>query len=252
MIRKYQDDDLNELLDVWYQASLLAHPFLNATFLSQERETIASVYLPVAETWVYDRQGHVVGFIALICIPVSALILAVALLGFDAVALRFLTWGCAGGGAGSGGVGSGSGGSLVITTFWIRRGDYLTWINIVNDPEDNATWFPRGSLAPVELNPGDADVAFAQDDVHRDYDPEAVHRFWQMLVQAQRVMLEFRARFVGKCSPSHFWRGSFDMACTRFSGRGAPPHPGGVPNLADHVAREAYSHECFSGGWWPG
>ena len=63
---------------------------------------------------------------------------------------------------------------------------------------------------------------------------------------------KFRGRFIGKCSPVHFFWGAFDLACTRFSGRTAPPHPGGVPHLPDRVAREAYSHECISAGWWPG
>jgi hypothetical protein len=66
------------------------------------------------------------------------------------------------------------------------------------------------------------------------------------------VLQEFRSRFLGKCSPVHFWWGAFDLACTRFSGRAAPTHPGGFPNLPDRVTREAYSHECISAGWWPG
>ncbi len=70
--------------------------------------------------------------------------------------------------------------------------------------------------------------------------------------QADRVFQEFRAGFIGKCSPVHFFWGSFDLAVTRFSGRPAPEHPGGVPNLADRVAREAYSHEVSSAGFWPG
>jgi hypothetical protein len=72
------------------------------------------------------------------------------------------------------------------------------------------------------------------------------------MVQADRVMKKFRGRFLGKCSPVHFWWGAFDIACTRFSGRPAPRHPGGVPNLPDYVAVEGYSHECISAGWWPG
>jgi len=95
-------------------------------------------------------------------------------------------------------------------------------------------------------------LAFHLDDVHGSYDPVAVRRFWQALVQADRVLKEFRGGFLGKCSPVHFWWGSFDLSCTRFSGRTAPPHPGGVPNLPDRVTREAYSHECISAGWWPG
>ena len=77
-------------------------------------------------------------------------------------------------------------------------------------------------------------------------------RFWRVLLQADRVFKAFRTGFIGKCSPVHFFWGSFDLAVTRFSGRPAPPHPGGVPNLADRVTRSAYSHEVFSAGWWPG
>lgn len=104
---------------------------------------------------------------------------------------------------------------------------------------------------PVPVEVADP-VPFLEDRGHAAYDDAAVERFHRVLLQVDRVLNRFRSEFLGKCSPSHFWWGSFDMACTRFSGRGAPPHPGGVPNLADHVAREAYSHECFSGGWWPG
>jgi hypothetical protein len=95
-------------------------------------------------------------------------------------------------------------------------------------------------------------IPFASDHVHRDYDPDAVHRFWQMLVQIQRVMLAFRVRFLGKCSPIHLFWGAMDLAVTRFSGRPAPEHPGGVPNLPDRVTREAYSHEVSSCGFWAG
>jgi hypothetical protein len=95
-------------------------------------------------------------------------------------------------------------------------------------------------------------IPFAQDDTHRAYDAEAAQRFWRALLAATHVLQQFRTGFVGKCSPVHFWWGSFDLACTRFSGRPAPPHPGGVPHLADRVTREAYSHECCSAGWWPG
>jgi len=103
---------------------------------------------------------------------------------------------------------------------------------------------------PVEL-PG-TPVPFDQDEVHGSYDTDAAERFWRLLVEAHRVFHQFRGRFLGKCSPVHFWWGSFDLSCTRFSGRPAPTHPGGVPNLADWVTREAYSHECISAGWWPG
>lgn len=95
-------------------------------------------------------------------------------------------------------------------------------------------------------------IPFPEDTVHRAYDAAAVERFWQALSAATDVLQRFRGRFLGKCSPVHFWWGSFDLACTRFSGRRAPSHPGGVPHLADRVTREAYSHECWSGGWWPG
>ncbi|HVY54851.1 MAG TPA: DUF5996 family protein [Thermodesulfobacteriota bacterium] len=95
-------------------------------------------------------------------------------------------------------------------------------------------------------------VPFEKDEQHASYDPEYANRFWRILVQTDRVFKEFRARFIGKCSPVHFFWGSFDIAVTRFSGRTAPPHPGGVPHLPDVVAREAYSHEVSSCGFWPG
>jgi hypothetical protein len=95
-------------------------------------------------------------------------------------------------------------------------------------------------------------IPFEQDTVHHHYDPEAAQRFWRTLLQADRVFKEFRARFLGKCSPVHFFWGSFDLAVTRFSGRPAPPHPGGIPHFPDWVAREAYSHEVSSAGFWPG
>jgi hypothetical protein len=95
-------------------------------------------------------------------------------------------------------------------------------------------------------------VPFARDDALRAYDPEWATRFWRALVQADRVMKRFRTGFIGKASPVHFFWGSFDLAVTRFSGRRAPPHPGGVPHLPDAVAREAYSHEVSSAGFWPG
>jgi hypothetical protein len=95
-------------------------------------------------------------------------------------------------------------------------------------------------------------IPFEQDRVHATYDAEQVTRFWRALVQADRVLRSFRSRFLGKSSPVHFFWGSFDLAVTRFSGRPAPPHPGGVPNLPDWVAREAYSHEVSSCGFWPG
>jgi hypothetical protein len=95
-------------------------------------------------------------------------------------------------------------------------------------------------------------IPFAKDEVHRDYDPGAVNRFWRMLVQSERVMRPFRARFIGKCSPIHLYWGAMDLAVTRFSGRKAPSHPGGIPNLPDHITQEAYSHEVISCGFWSG
>ncbi len=102
---------------------------------------------------------------------------------------------------------------------------------------------------PVEV---EDPIPFERDERHAAYDPDAANRFWRALVQADRVLARFRSGFVGKCSPVHFFWGSFDLAVTRFSGRRAPPHPGGFPSLADWVTREAYSRECSSCGFWPG
>lgn len=102
---------------------------------------------------------------------------------------------------------------------------------------------------PSEMPDG---IPFEQDTEHHHYDAEYANRFWRTLLQVDRVFKEFRARFIGKCSPVHFFWGSFDLAVTRFSGREAPAHPGGVPNFPDWVAREAYSHEVSSAGFWPG
>jgi hypothetical protein len=95
-------------------------------------------------------------------------------------------------------------------------------------------------------------IPFDQDNKHASYDPEYANRFWRVLLQSDRVFKEFRSDFCGKCSPVHFFWGSFDLAVTRFSGRRAPQHPGGVPHLPDAVAREAYSQEVSSLGFWPG
>jgi hypothetical protein len=102
---------------------------------------------------------------------------------------------------------------------------------------------------PVELPD---DLPFAVDELHASYDAAAAERFWRALVHADRVFRTFRAGFLGKASPVHFFWGSFDLAVTRFSGRPAPPHPGGVPHVGDWVMREAYSHEVASAGFWPG
>jgi hypothetical protein len=95
-------------------------------------------------------------------------------------------------------------------------------------------------------------IAFEKDETHATYDAEYARRFWRVLAQTERVFQEFRAHFIGKCSPVHFFWGSADLAVTRFSGRGAPEHPGGVPGLPDAVTRRAYSHELSSAGFWPG
>ena len=95
-------------------------------------------------------------------------------------------------------------------------------------------------------------IPFPEDRTHSSYDPEAVHNFWRALYLVDQVFNRFRADFAGKASPSHFFWGSFDLAVTRFSGREAPDHPGGLPNMPLWVAQEAYSHEVSSAGFWPG
>jgi Family of unknown function (DUF5996) len=109
---------------------------------------------------------------------------------------------------------------------------------------------------PVKINKRPNEVAdpvpFDEDERPRSYDADAARRFWRVLVQADRVFRIFRGRFLGKASPVHFFWGAPDLAVTRFSGRLAPPHPGGIPNLPDTVTRDAYSHEVSSCGFWPG
>ncbi len=102
---------------------------------------------------------------------------------------------------------------------------------------------------PVELPEA---IPFPEDEQHRSYDPAAAQRFWLALLQSHRVMHQFRARYIGKVSPVHFFWGAADLAVTRFSGRPAPKHPGGVPNCPDWVQQMAYSHEVHSCGFWPG
>ncbi|WP_069814376.1 DUF5996 family protein [Streptomyces sp. TP-A0874] len=111
-----------------------------------------------------------------------------------------------------------------------------------------------GIEAAIQPHPNEVEpaVKFADDLEHATYDPDAAQAFWRQLLQAYRVMTRFRARFMGKVSPVHFFWGSMDLACTRFSGRSAPPHPGGAPHLGDWVMREAYSRELSSCGFWPG
>ena len=95
-------------------------------------------------------------------------------------------------------------------------------------------------------------IRFSEDHAHASYDRDYAERHWRVLLQVNRVLHGFRTSFIGKCSPVHFFWGSFDLAVTRFSGRRAPLHPGGVPNLPDAVTQEAYSHEVSSAGFWPG
>ena len=108
----------------------------------------------------------------------------------------------------------------------------------------------------VTLNPMPTEIAgaipFPEDTVHASYDDEAVQCYFRSLVSAHRVLTRFRGDFRGKCSPVHFFWGAFDLAVTRFSGRLAPVHPGGVPHCPDWVMAEAYSHELSSCGYWPG
>ena len=111
-----------------------------------------------------------------------------------------------------------------------------------------------GIVVRIYATPNELPVAvpFPQDDKPRPYDADAVHRFWLVLLQSDRVFERFRTQFIGKCSPIHLFWGGMDLAVTRFSGRTAPPHPGGIPNLPDYVTRESYSHEVISCGFWSG
>ena len=130
------------------------------------------------------------------------------------------------------------------------------------EPQSVATFYSRlmDQMAKLDLHvqinrkPNEvADaIPFDRDESHAAYDREYANRYWRVLVQADRVLTEFRARFAGKCSPVHYFWGAPDLAVTRFSGRRAPEHPGGIPNLPDTVTREAYSHEVSSCGFWAG
>jgi hypothetical protein len=140
------------------------------------------------------------------------------------------------------------------TTDGVRR-------RVTLEPRSVASFY-RATMAALDeldvhvaINPRPSEVVeaipFAEDEVHRSYDPAAARRFWLALVQAHRVMLQFRSGFIGKVSPVHFFWGGADLATTRFSGRRAPRHPGGVPNCPDWVQELAYSHEVSSCGFWP-
>jgi hypothetical protein len=130
------------------------------------------------------------------------------------------------------------------------------------EPQSVADFYLRvvdllsGLGVPVAINQLPSElphpIRFSEDHLHVSYDAAATQRFWRSLVQSHRVFTRFRSGFIGKVSPVHFFWGSFDLAVTRFSGRRAPLHPGGVPGLSDAVTREAYSHEVSSAGFWPG
>jgi hypothetical protein len=130
------------------------------------------------------------------------------------------------------------------------------------EPQSVATFYTRlmhalrdlGFEVRISRKPNEiADpIPFDQDETHRSYDAEFANRYWRILSQADRVFKLFRSGFIGKASPVHFFWGAPDLAVTRFSGRAAPPHPGGVPHLPDEIAREAYSHEVSSCGFWAG
>lgn len=122
---------------------------------------------------------------------------------------------------------------------------YVEYMGLLSELDVRPEFWTR----PNEL---EDTLPFAEDEQHRSYDRDYADRCWQILSQADRVLQEFRGRFVGKCSPVHFFWGAFDLACTRFNGETAPEHPGGVPNIPDSAVREAYSHRCISAGWWPG
>jgi hypothetical protein len=146
-------------------------------------------------------------------------------------------------------------------TLWVRTADgHIRQVML--RPVSVAEFFADVMIALDELGirvaigemPSEIPDAFpfSEDRVHGSYDPEYAYRFWRVLLCAQAVFTRFRTSFLGKASPVHFFWGSFDLAVTRFSGRRAPPHPGGIPHLSDAVTREAYSHEVSSAGFWPG
>ncbi|TPK92632.1 hypothetical protein FJ934_18230 [Mesorhizobium sp. B2-4-12] len=148
--------------------------------------------------------------------------------------------------------------------------DHLLWLRtseghirqIMLAPKTVAEFYGEVTLAldelglatPIFTQPSEiADgIPFDQDRVHAAYDRDYANRFWRILLSTHAVFSRFRTGFLGKVSPVHFFWGGFDLAVTRFSGRRAPLHPGSVPGLPDTVAREAYSHEVCSAGFWPG
>jgi hypothetical protein len=128
---------------------------------------------------------------------------------------------------------------MTVASFFSR------YMNTLRDLGIEPAIYPR----PVEVATA---IPFADDQEHGTYLAEAAHRCWLILLNTERVLKRFRGRFAGKQSPVHFFWGSFDLASTRFSGKRAPLHPGGVPNCPDRVMIEAYSRECSSCGFWPG
>jgi hypothetical protein len=126
-----------------------------------------------------------------------------------------------------------------VADFYVRTMDLLRGLGVV---------VTINELPNEVANP----IRFSLDRTHATYDADAAHRFWRALIQVDCIFKRFRSGFLGKVSPVHFFWGSFDLAVTRFSGRAAPLHPGGVPGLPDAVSREAYSHEVSSAGFWPG
>jgi Family of unknown function (DUF5996) len=144
---------------------------------------------------------------------------------------------------------------------WLRASDGH-FRQIALKPMSVAEFYADVEIALEELgldtsiNPMPCEIAdcvpFDEDIAHASYDAEAVNRFWRALLRVNHVLWHFRSGFLGKVSPVHFFWGSFDLAVTRFSGRPASKHPGGVPHLPNSVACEAYSHEVSSAGFWPG
>jgi Family of unknown function (DUF5996) len=144
---------------------------------------------------------------------------------------------------------------------WVRRNDGQ-FRQLMLEPKSVAEFFVELFATldqlglEVRIHPMPSEIAdcipFDQDRTHASYDREYANRFWRILLSAHNVLTHFRSGFLGKVSPVHFFWGSFDLAVTRFSGRRAPPHPGGVPHLQDAVVRDAYSHQVSSAGFWPG
>lgn len=136
-----------------------------------------------------------------------------------------------------------------VRTMALTSGPVATFYRDLMDRLDELGLPTQIWPVPVEIAGA---IPFVDDDVHRTYDPEYAHRFWQALTRIVPVFEGFRSRFVGKSSPVHLFWGALDLATTRFSGRPAPPHPGGAPNCGPDVMIEAYSHEVSSLGYWPG